>query len=550
MGATAMDTALGIHARSPQGSTASGPSSTASSAKTSEIFASLFSQLSKSHALQASSLARSTPLPTPAAQSLPADPRPAPDHSPPASAASDTNASATNKTDDQQTAKSSSDDDDDDRPQAAQSVKPAGRDQSAGKMNKADKSGKPGKADKASKTDKTDDTADAKAKTKAGATDESDQTAATDASADEPAPADETATDDQPTGDPILAVMPVASAQPALVAQAAGGDALKGAATGADAAGKGAAVKGGPVVKAADAHQTTAGPNAKAGADAIAPNAGASDSQEPTDGAASAKDGTAKLNDFVAALTGNAAAPTAPAAIALPHGLGESGSQNTATQLAQAVETVGGNGSGDGANAGLAGDNGSGGAQSGANAHMPDGTQITGGVEGARQTSGTEFANTLASVRSARPGMPASATDQVAVQLQHSAKDGTGSISMQLRPEELGRIDIKMSIDQSGVINATITADRPQTLELLQRDSHSLERALQDAGLQTDGGSLNFNLRGESGQGSNQQNNQGDGNRSGHNARHQATAEDTRSADIAVVTRHYQVANGRVDVRI
>ena len=41
-----------------------------------------------------------------------------------------------------------------------------------------------------------------------------------------------------------------------------------------------------------------------------------------------------------------------------------------------------------------------------------------------------------------------------------------------------------------------VNADRPETLEALQRDARGLERALQDAGLRTDSNSLSFNLRG------------------------------------------------------
>ncbi len=46
-----------------------------------------------------------------------------------------------------------------------------------------------------------------------------------------------------------------------------------------------------------------------------------------------------------------------------------------------------------------------------------------------------------------------------------------------------------------------MTADSQETLDMLQRDSRELERALQQAGLQTDTGSLNFSLRGQQGQG-------------------------------------------------
>ena len=48
-----------------------------------------------------------------------------------------------------------------------------------------------------------------------------------------------------------------------------------------------------------------------------------------------------------------------------------------------------------------------------------------------------------------------------------------------------------------GRVIAVVTADNKDTLDLLQRDARELERALQNAGLQTDSGSLSFNLRGQ-----------------------------------------------------
>jgi len=47
-----------------------------------------------------------------------------------------------------------------------------------------------------------------------------------------------------------------------------------------------------------------------------------------------------------------------------------------------------------------------------------------------------------------------------------------------------------------------VSADRPDTLQLLQRDARGLEQALQDAGLQMGQGSLSFNLGGQDPQGS------------------------------------------------
>ena len=44
-------------------------------------------------------------------------------------------------------------------------------------------------------------------------------------------------------------------------------------------------------------------------------------------------------------------------------------------------------------------------------------------------------------------------------------------------------------------MQARIVVDRSETLHLLQRDSRGLEQALNQAGLSTDGDSLNFSLR-------------------------------------------------------
>lgn len=94
---------------------------------------------------------------------------------------------------------------------------------------------------------------------------------------------------------------------------------------------------------------------------------------------------------------------------------------------------------------------------------------------------------------------------QISVQIQRAAEEGGGRVSIQLRPEELGRVGVDLDIQHDGHVLAVITADRPETLEALRRDSAALERALQDAGLKTDQQSLSFNLRGDGGNGGREQ---------------------------------------------
>jgi flagellar hook-length control protein FliK len=85
--------------------------------------------------------------------------------------------------------------------------------------------------------------------------------------------------------------------------------------------------------------------------------------------------------------------------------------------------------------------------------------------------------------------------DQVSVHIKKAVQEGTDRIEIRLKPEALGRVDVRLEFGPEGRVVATVTADQRHTLELLRSDARSLERALQEAGLQTDSGSLNFNLR-------------------------------------------------------
>jgi flagellar hook-length control protein FliK len=73
-------------------------------------------------------------------------------------------------------------------------------------------------------------------------------------------------------------------------------------------------------------------------------------------------------------------------------------------------------------------------------------------------------------------------------------------ISIKLRPAALGHIEVQLELSHDGRITAVVTAEKSETLDLLQRDVRGLERALQEAGLRTNSDSLNFNLRGEDGE--------------------------------------------------
>lgn len=96
-----------------------------------------------------------------------------------------------------------------------------------------------------------------------------------------------------------------------------------------------------------------------------------------------------------------------------------------------------------------------------------------------------------------QPLQPAS--EQVAVQISRAVQQGADRITVNLKPASLGHISVDLEIGPDNRLIAVIAADRPETLDLMQRDARALERALNDAGLKTDSGSLSFNLRGDGG---------------------------------------------------
>jgi len=78
------------------------------------------------------------------------------------------------------------------------------------------------------------------------------------------------------------------------------------------------------------------------------------------------------------------------------------------------------------------------------------------------------------------------------------AQAGSNQFDIRLDPPELGRIEVRLSIDSSGQVTSHVTVDRPETLTLLQNQQPQLERALEQAGLKTGDNGLQFSLRDQS----------------------------------------------------
>ena len=90
-----------------------------------------------------------------------------------------------------------------------------------------------------------------------------------------------------------------------------------------------------------------------------------------------------------------------------------------------------------------------------------------------------------------------SSLDSLAVTIAAKSADGARHFDIRLDPPDLGRVDVRLSMDDSGNARASLIVDKPQTLELLQRDASNLNRALSEAGLSLSNNGLNFSLRGQ-----------------------------------------------------
>jgi hypothetical protein len=159
------------------------------------------------------------------------------------------------------------------------------------------------------------------------------------------------------------------------------------------------------------------------------------------------------------------------------------------------------------------------------------------------------FVDELNAVKSTHGTPHTPVANQVAVHLQRAATAGQDKITIRLQPPELGRIDVKLELGGDGRVMAHVTADNSITLDLLRRDQSGLERALADAGLKTDGSSLNFNLRGDGQRYSGQQ---GEG-QNGQAGNGRAATTDTVLPDsniLGSLELSWFVSPERVDVRI
>ncbi|QUS55053.1 flagellar hook-length control protein FliK [Pseudovibrio brasiliensis] len=79
-------------------------------------------------------------------------------------------------------------------------------------------------------------------------------------------------------------------------------------------------------------------------------------------------------------------------------------------------------------------------------------------------------------------------------EIARQVSGGVNRFEIRLDPKELGSVDVSIEFGKDGRVRAHLIAERPETLELLQKDQRGLEKALQEAGIDADKSSLRFSL--------------------------------------------------------
>ncbi|MCB2055047.1 MAG: flagellar hook-length control protein FliK [Geminicoccaceae bacterium] len=72
---------------------------------------------------------------------------------------------------------------------------------------------------------------------------------------------------------------------------------------------------------------------------------------------------------------------------------------------------------------------------------------------------------------------------QVAAHLASGVDQRLERIHLRLHPEELGGVDVELRFDADRSVNVSISVEKPETYELLQRESRHLTRLLQESGV-------------------------------------------------------------------
>jgi hypothetical protein len=103
-------------------------------------------------------------------------------------------------------------------------------------------------------------------------------------------------------------------------------------------------------------------------------------------------------------------------------------------------------------------------------------------------------ADSAAQTAAARPALQSPAAMSLAQQIVRRFDGQSISFQMRMDPPELGKVEVRMTVDRNKKVTASVSADNPQALTELRASARELERALNEAGLDLAQDGLSFNL--------------------------------------------------------
>jgi flagellar hook-length control protein FliK len=173
------------------------------------------------------------------------------------------------------------------------------------------------------------------------------------------------------------------------------------------------------------------------------------------------------------------------------------------------------------------------------------GAQLTGAIQ-PQPTSPPITAAPVAALSATVATNAAVPLSGLALEIAVSARSGKSRFEIRLDPADLGRIDVRIDVDRNGQVTSHLSVEKPETLSLLRQDAPQLQQALNDAGLKTGNGGLQFSLRDQSSSGQNS------GNEAGRNAQ-RLIISDEDAAPAVIAGRGYGRTAGSssgVDIRV
>jgi flagellar hook-length control protein FliK len=118
--------------------------------------------------------------------------------------------------------------------------------------------------------------------------------------------------------------------------------------------------------------------------------------------------------------------------------------------------------------------------------------------------SNTSFFSSAAIPAAAAAATPIQVPAEVATHISRALENGQQTLTIQLHPAELGRVEVHLSFHSDG-LSVQMTLDRRETYDAFTRDRASLEQQFSKAGIDLGSGGLNLRFGQQSGQQSQRQ---------------------------------------------